>query len=146
MPLASAQSVSHLLFPLAASLLYVGAALSLKRSSQERAGVWRSTFVMNLTTAALFTVMLFLGGAGPGPKPLWQPAVIGVLYVVAQSLTMIALSRGDVSVATPVMGTKVVFVAVLVTLIAGDRMTADYWAAAGMSAAGVALLNAGGGG
>ena len=73
---------------------------------------------MNLTTAPLFTVMLFLGTRDWGPRPLWQPAVIEALYVVAQSLTMIALSRGDVSVATPVMGTKVVFVAVLVTLIA----------------------------
>lgn len=145
MPLASAQPPFHLLFPLASSLLYVGAALSLKRSSQEGAGVWRSTFVMNLTVAAMFSVML-LGGAGPGPRPLWQPAVIGALFVAGQALTMLALSRGDVSVATPVMGTKVVFVAVFVTLIAGDRLTADYWASAAMSAAGVALLHAGGGG
>src|SRR5687768_8551311 len=146
MPLAPAQSVSHLLFPLAASLLYVGAALSLKRASEAGAGLWRSTFVMNLVAAACFSVMLFLGGAGPGPRPMWQPAVIGALFVLGQVSTMVAFSRGDVSVATPVMGTKVVFVALFVTLIAGDRLTADYWAAAAMSAAGVALLNAGGGG
>ena len=144
--LAPAQSVSHLLFPLASSLLYVGAALSLKRASEAGAGLWRSTFVMNLSVAGCFSVMLFLGGAGPGPRPLWQPGVIGALFVAGQLLTMVAFSRGDVSVATPVMGTKVVFVALFVTLIAGDRLTADYWAAAAMSAAGVALLNVGGGG
>ena len=139
----SADGPSHLLFPLASGLLYVAAALLLKRASEQGAGVWRSTFVMNLATAACFSLML-LGPSGAGPKPLWQPVLIAALYVVAQALTMMALSWGDVSVATPVMGMKVIFVALLVTLIVGDRLTADIWAAAGMSAAGIALLNVGG--
>ena len=42
------------------------------------------------------------------------------------------------------MGTKVVYVALLATLIVGDRLTPHYRASAGMSADGVALLNAGG--
>ena len=57
---------------------------------------------------------------------------------------MIALNRGDVSVATPVIGLKVVFVTVFVALIVGDRMLVDYWVSAGMSAAGIALLSLGG--
>lgn len=144
MPLAFIDFPAHLLLPLASSLLYVAAALSLKRASVEGAGVWRATFVMNLAVAGCFGVML-LGGAGPGPTPLWQAAVIGALFVAGQAATMVALSRGDVSVATPVMGTKVVFVAFFVTLVVGDRLITDYWASAAMSAAGIALLNIGGG-
>ena len=143
-PLASTDIPAHLLFPFASSILYVAAALSLKRASEERAGVWRSTFVMNVTVAICFSVMFLSGSVGPGPTPAWQPAVIGALFVAGQALTMVALSRGDVSIATPVMGTKVVFVAVFVTLIAGDRLTADYWLSAAMSAAGIVLLNVGG--
>ena len=133
----------HLVFPLASSVLYVAAALSLKRGTEGQAGVWRSTFVLNVVAAACFTVLL-AGPAGPGPTPLWQAAVIAALFVAGQSLTMIALNRGDVSVATPVMGLKVVFVAFFVTLVVGDRLIADYWVSAGMSAAGIALLNVGG--
>src|SRR5687768_15120361 len=135
----------HLLFPLASSVLYVAAALSLKRASEGGAGIWRSTFVLNLGAAACFSVLL-LGPGGPGPTPLWQPAVIALLFFAGQALTMIALNRGDVSVATPVMGLKVVFVTIFVTLIVGDRMLIDYWVSAAMSAAGIALLNLGGGG
>src|SRR5688572_9806771 len=135
---------AHLLFPLASSLIYVAAALWLKRASEEGVGVWRATFVMNAVVAACFSVLLLLGPRGPGPAPLWQAGAIGALWIAGQALTMIALGRGDVSVATPVMGTKVVFVALFVTLVTGDRVIADYWLSAGMSAAGIALLNGGG--
>jgi drug/metabolite transporter (DMT)-like permease len=135
----------HLLFPLASSLLYVAAALSLKRATEGGAGVWRSTFVLNGVAALCFAVLL-PAAAGPGPRPPWQPAVIAALFVLGQALTMIALNRGDVSVATPVIGLKVIFVTVFVALIVGDRMLPDYWLSAAMSAAGIALLNLGGGG
>ena len=132
----------HLLFPFASSLLYVAAALSLKRATEGGAGVWRSTFVLNLVAAACFAVLL-PWPAGPGPMPLWQPLVIATLFVAGQALTMVALNRGDVSVATPVMGLKVIFVTVFVALIVGERMLLDYWVSAGMSAAGIAMLNLG---
>jgi drug/metabolite transporter (DMT)-like permease len=130
----------HLLFPLASSLLYVAAALSLRRASEQGAGLWRSTFVMNLAAAACFLPLL-VGQPGPGPFPLWQPLSIASLFIVAQTLTMLAFNRGDVSVATPVMGTKVLFVAALVTLLVRESIIADYWLSAAMSAAGIALLS-----
>src|SRR5687767_6842626 len=122
----------HLLFPFASSVLYVAAALSLRRAAEARAGVWRSTFIMNIAAAICFLPLL-VGPPGPGPTPAWQAAVIAALFVIAQSLTMVALNKGDVSVATPVMGTKVVFVAVFVTLIVGDALPVDYWVSAAMS-------------
>lgn len=136
----------HLLFPLASSLLYVAAALSLKRATEHGAGVWRSTFVMNIAATLCFAALLLVEPAGPGPRAWWQPISIAALFIAGQASTMVALSRGDVSIATPVVGTKVVFVALFVTLIAGDRLIADYWLSAGMSATGIALLNMGGGG
>ena len=142
MPTALPDFPLHLLFPFASSLLYVAGALSLKRASEHGAGVWRSTFAMNLAAAVCFSALL-VEPAGPGPKPLWQPAVIAALFIAGQASTMVALSRDDVSVATPVVGTKVVFVALFVTLIAGERRIADYWLSAAMSAVGISLLNVG---
>src|SRR4051812_14132254 len=134
----------HLLFPLLSSVLYVAAALSLKRATETRAGVWRTTFVMNVAAAVCFAALLPLA-PGPGPHPPWQALTLAALFVAGQALTMIALNRGDVSVATPVIGLKVVFVTFFVALIVGDRMLLDYWLSAGMSALGIALLNLGGG-
>ena len=48
------------------------------------AGVWRSTFVMNIVAATCFAVLL-LDRAGPGPTPPYQPAVIGALFVAVVS-------------------------------------------------------------
>src|SRR5688572_3876326 len=136
----------HLLFPLASSVLYVAAALSLKRAAQGGAGVWRATFVMNLVAAACFAVLLLdpSAKAGPGPWLLWQPAAIAGLFCGGQAFTMLALGRGDVSVATPVVGTKVIFVAFFATLLVGDRLLVDYWVSAAMSVLGIAFLNLGG--
>ena len=135
----------HLLFPLASSVLYVAAALSLRRAAEWRAGLWRSTFVMNVVAGVCFLPLL-AWPPGPGPTPLWQAAVVAALFLGGQAMTMLALNRGDVSVATPVMGMKVIFVAVFVTLLVGDPLPIDYWVSAGMSALGIVLLSLGGGG
>jgi drug/metabolite transporter (DMT)-like permease len=143
---AAAEWPLHLLFPLLSSLLYVAAALSLKRATETRAGVWRTTFVMNVVAAICFAALLPLAPGPAGPRPPWQPLTLAALFVAGQALTMLALNRGDVSVATPVIGLKVVFVTFFVALVVGDRMLVDYWLSAGMSALGIALLNFGGGG
>lgn len=136
----------YLLLPLAASIIYVAGALSLKRASQSAAGVWRTAFVSNVTTAILFAPMplipMFMPDA-PGPMPLWQPALIAVAFVAGQACTMFALNRGDVSVATPVVGTKVIFVAFFATLVLNKTLYLSVWVSAAMSAVGIALLNRG---
>lgn len=136
-----------LLFPLLSSLIYVAGALSLKRASQASAGVWRTAFISNVTTAILFAPMplipLFMPDS-PGPMPLWQPALIALAFVIGQACTMYALNKGDVSIATPVVGTKVIFVAFFATLLLGNRLPWPVWASAAMSAAGIAVLNRGG--
>ena len=140
------ESRLYLLFPLAASLIYVAGALSLKRASQAGAGIWRTAFVSNVTTAILFAPMslipLFMPDV-PGPMPLWQPALIALAFVVGQACAMYALNKGDVSIATPVVGTKVIFVAFFATIILGNRLGWPVWVSAAMSAVGIGVLNRG---
>lgn len=152
MPLTLAAATSaaglplYLLLPLASSLLYVCGALSLRRASQERAGVWRTTFVSNIVAAALFIPLPFIPPLMPpvaGPTPLWQPILMGLAFAAGQACTIYALNRGEVSVATPVIGTKVIFVAFFATLLLGMTLGPKLWASAAMSAAGIALLNLG---
>jgi drug/metabolite transporter (DMT)-like permease len=129
-----------LLLPLASSIIYVGGVLLLKRAADLGVGVWRVIFVSNLATAVVFLPLLGLGGPSQTWKLLWQPAVVALLLLFGQVSGFIALTRGDVSVATPLMGAKVIMVAGFTTLLVEDPVPAALWVAAAISALAVALL------
>lgn len=133
-------SVLPLVLPLVAALIYVGGALLAKRSSELGVGVWRTAFISNLISAALFTLLLPFGGTFH-PDLLWQPALVAVFYLLGQLFNFIALQHGDVSVATPVMGLKIIMVAVFTTLLLATGVSLKLWIAAGLSSLAIALLN-----
>ena len=54
------------------------------------------------------------------------------------------MSTGDVSVATPVLGVKILLVALLTAVLIGDPIGARLWTAAALSTVAIALLNVGG--
>ncbi len=116
------------------------AALLIKRSAELGVGLWRIAFVSNVVIATLFQSLWFLGGEFPWHL-WWQPVVIAVGFVLGQWLTFVSLERGDVSVATPVMGIKILLVAIGVTLLNGDALRPSLWAAAVLATIGIALLN-----
>jgi drug/metabolite transporter (DMT)-like permease len=128
------------LLPLVSSLIYVGAILLLKRGADLGVGVWRTVFVSNLATAVAFLPLLLLGGAGRPWTMLWQPACVGLLLLLGQVSGFFALSRGDVSVATPVLGAKVILVAGFTTILFSERLPNQLWLAAAISTLAVALL------
>ena len=129
----------HLLLPLLPGMVYVAGALFLKRAADLRADVWRTTRACNVATALMFAPLVVLGGTIPGSSLWWQPALVGILFVVGQVLTLLALKVGDVSVATPVMGVKILLVAVLVALLVGEPLGAHLWVAALLSSLAIDL-------
>lgn len=133
-------SLLPVLLPLLAALVYVVGALLAKRSAELGGGVWRTAFISNLVSAALFALLLPFGGTFHGDL-LWQPALVAVFYLLGQLLNFLALQHGDVSVATPVMGLKIIFVAVFTTLLLASGVSLKLWAAAGLSSLAIALLN-----
>lgn len=128
------------LLPLCAAFIYVISALLVKRASSFGIGVWRTTFIANFIVAAVNSLLLLLGGTFH-PELLWQPAVIGGLLVGGQLLQFFAIERGDVSVAVPVFGIKVVLVAFFTTLLLAETVGARLWIAAVLSVAAVTCLN-----
>jgi len=137
--------MAYLLMPFAASLLYVFGALFLKSASVRGAGLWRTTVVTNLIFGVVFSGLWLLGGRLPDRSAWIQPATTAALFLAGQVLSLVALQRGDVSVATPVLGIKVVLVAFFVTWILGERVPGAVWAAAALSSVGIVLLSRGGG-
>lgn len=131
----------HLLLPLTSSILYVVGALYLKQAASQGIDVWRTGLVCNAMTAILFLLLWPLGGQIPGVWDFWQPAVVALLFVGGQTSTFLALEKGDVSVATPVMGAKVVLVAFFTVGITAQSVRPALWGAAALSSLGIALLN-----
>jgi drug/metabolite transporter (DMT)-like permease len=135
---------SHLLIPLLCAVIYVVGALTMKRAAELGVGVWRTSFVANWVLFVVFVpVWWALGGAWRPPADYWQPAVSALLFLGGQIFIFMALTRGDVSVTTPVMGSKVILVALCSSLLRVGEVPLKWWIGAGLSAAAVVLLHAG---
>jgi len=134
----------HLLIPLACAFTYVVAALAFKRAAELGVGVWRTNFVANWTAGLAFlTLWLAAGRPVVGLTLYWQPALAAAFFLLGQSSLFLALKHGDVTVTTPVMGTKVIMVALFTVLLGAGEMPVRWWIGAGLSAAAVLLLHLG---
>ena len=134
----------HLLLPLLASILFVFGLMFSKRASALGVNAWTVTFCANQWAALVFSVLWLRDDPGQPWTMLWQPLVIGVLYILGQGFTFLALERGDVSIATPVFSVKVISVAALVALIDREAAPRRVWLAALLATAGIALVQSSG--
>jgi len=134
-------STAVVVLPLAAAVLFTFSALALKRSAELGAGLWRTAFVSNVTSAILFGGLVFLGGPPVRAELLWQPACVAACLFAGLLAQFLALDRGDVSVTVPVLGLKVVLVALLTPLLTSDSVDARTWLAALVCVAGIAVFN-----
>lgn len=130
----------YLLLPLASSMAYVVGALLLKRSSAFGVGLWRTTFVANVMHAVCLGPFWGLGSPAGGGI-WWQPVVTSLLFMFGQVATLRAIEKGDVSIATPVLGTKIILVALVSALLLPDPVPLKWWIAAALSVSAIVLLN-----
>lgn len=131
----------HLILPLVSAVIFVVGALLLKRASDLGADVWRTTRIINYTTALVAVPLLLFGGTIPDSSLWWHPLIAALLFFAGQILTLLALNTGDVSVATPVLGLKILLVALLSAVLIGDPLGPRLWTAAVLSSVAIALLN-----
>ena len=130
-----------LILPLLSAIVYVAGALWLKRAADGGANVWRITCACNWGSTITFLPLLLFPGP-PIPWHLWwQPAIVSLLFLLGQILSFLAIRVGDVSVATPVLGVKIILVAFFTTFLIGEPVSGVLWTAAALSSAAIALLN-----
>jgi len=134
----------YVLIPLGTGLVYAVAALLLKRAMEQGVGPWRVTFVTNWVLAIAFLPLWFVGNGPFEWRHAQAAALTGATFFAGQIFTFLSLGRGDASVATPVLGTKVIFVALLTVLLLGDPVPGSWWIAALLTTAATALLGTGG--
>ena len=133
----------YLLLPLAAAVIYAIAALCLKIALGRGITTWAVLFYSNLMLGLLFAPLLLAGSSGwnLGSAPL--ALLSGFLFFLGQVGTFRSLQSGDVSIATPALAAKVVFVALLSLLVPGSRPDPDLWLAVILTMAGMVLLHRG---
>ncbi|MEM9643767.1 MAG: hypothetical protein AAF989_02140 [Planctomycetota bacterium] len=107
-------------YSLVAAIVYTLGVLCLKRATEWNPGPWRVTFLCNVATTLLFLPLWLLPGPDIDWSRWWEPAAVALLFVAGQILVVVALSRGDVSIATPLLGLKILLVTGL-CLIAADK-------------------------
>jgi drug/metabolite transporter (DMT)-like permease len=127
-----------------AAFFYALGALVLKRANEYNIGVWRATFVCNQLLGLGMIPLWVFGGEFPGWGSLIFPAVTGALLVAGQALAILALSKGDVSVATPLLGVKIIMVAFCARLLFGEVMPGRLWIAVVLASVAMVLMNLGG--
>ncbi len=132
----------YLLFPLVAAIGYAIASLLLKKALVEGAHPMACFHINNWTSTLAFFPLAFFE-AQPVTWHLWYvPVGLGVLFFIGGWFTFIAMQRGDVSLVTPVLGSKVVFVALGASLFIADSMKPLMWVAAIITTGGIFLMSA----
>lgn len=133
------QTVAYLA-ALMAALIYAFASLNMKRCVGYGVGALRTFFITNY----LFFLTLspcWVFETTPAPEgQSWLPVVLGIITFMGALLGFLSIKHGDISVATPLLGTKVIFVAAFSSLFLDDAVPLSWWVAAGLTVIAVALF------
>ena len=135
----------YLFLPLVLGLLYSIAAMAYKRAMAEGVDIWRLIFVSNVATAFLLMPLMVLIEKPDAQASLYQPLLAGCAFFGGIVLNIAALHKGDVSVATPLLGTKVLFVALFTIVVLNERVSPSLWLAVILGVTGLKMLHGGAG-
>lgn len=131
----------YLLLPLLAAAMYALASMLIKRAIQEGANAVQVFYLSNFIVSLVFLPLLFFESRPADLLTnLWQPVLVGLAFFLGNLTTFLAIRKGDVSVVTPLMGTKVIFVAVFAVLLINEPPTPSLLLAAGLTTAGIFLM------
>ena len=127
--------------PLAAGLIYAIGALFSKTALSGGVGVARTLLLYNWIMFLCFVPFIFLIREMPAWDQWQWPFLAGTLFFFGQITTFAAIRLGHVSVQTPVMGTKLLFVAAFAVLLGAEVVPARLWWGACLSMTGIFFLS-----
>lgn len=130
----------YYILPLLAGLIYTISALFAKKAIDLGSGSMRITFLSNITGVILFLPFLIIDPTIHDPSHWWAPVACGILKLIGMSFTFAALRVGEVSILTPLLGFKIFFVAILITLLYQTSIPLAWWVAASLAVSAIALF------
>jgi drug/metabolite transporter (DMT)-like permease len=129
-----------IILPLIAAVVYTVAAMLFKKLLENGANLWYINFLSNIVTC-IFMVPVYLSGNHPtGPVPYVPALIISFFFIAGQAFSLIALKSGDVSVATPLLGTKVLMVALFTIILLKIPVPLLWWIASFLAVVALLLL------
>jgi drug/metabolite transporter (DMT)-like permease len=129
-----------LLLPVLWAIAYAVGGILLKRALEAGAGALRIAFMNNMVLGVLFAPGLLFLPANWTWADLEWPLMASILFFCGQVFTFVAMRLGDVTVVTPTMGIKVVFVAVFAVVLKAGPVPWTWWAGSGLATIAVFLL------
>lgn len=130
----------YLLFPLGSAMIYALSTLFLKRGLKEGARLRQAVHITNIAVGIVVCPLYLFQKDPVAWNLIWQPIGMSLVFYAAGWMTVWAMRHGDVSLVTPVMGTKVVFVALGSAFLLGEELPLLLVVAVGLTAAGIFVL------
>jgi len=127
---------------LGAAFGYAIAALFVKAALERGCPASSVNFYCNLVMAVMMQSLLIFGAQSGWWQFLWMPAICGLTFYIGQVFTFGSLARCEVGVATPILGAKVVFVVLFLSLFGGTLLGWRWWTAAALCSIGIILVSA----
>ncbi|MDZ4286867.1 MAG: hypothetical protein U0984_02855, partial [Prosthecobacter sp.] len=101
------------------------------------------SFHINNWAGAVVTLPLFFLQKEPvNWAHVHEPIIVGAVFFSGGWFTFLAMTRGDISLVTPVLSSKIIFVAIASSLFVADEMPFIMWIAALVTTAGIVLMSA----
>ena len=129
----------HLFLPLFAAIIYTIASLFFKQGYLRGATAAQTFHVSNMIGGLIFLPLWIFGGHIPFAD-LWHPALVAGLILFAGFTMFLSIRFGDISLVTPLMGTKVIFVALAQVIITGEALSTGLWIASLLTMFGILLI------
>ncbi|MCX8240230.1 MAG: EamA family transporter [Akkermansiaceae bacterium] len=130
----------YLLIPLVSAIVYALGAILVKRALKEGVSMDQTFHITNFMVGVVFLPFLFLETNEIDWSLVWKPIIMGTLFFVGNWLSFVGIKRGDVSLVTPIMGTKVVFVAIATVVLTGAMPSGPLWIAAVLTTLGIFVM------
>jgi drug/metabolite transporter (DMT)-like permease len=130
----------YIILPLIGAVVYTVAAMLFKKLLENGANLWYINFLSNIVTCLFMLPVYFLGNHQSGPIPYVPALIISIFFIAGQAFSLIALKYGDVSVATPLLGTKVLMVAIFTIILLGIPVPVLWWIASVLAVVALLLL------
>jgi drug/metabolite transporter (DMT)-like permease len=135
------QFPAYLILPALAAVVYAVSALCQKRGYAQGADVRQTFHWANLISMPFFAPLFFVSPLHPEVMDWWRAALVAGLIYCGNLCMFAATRRGDVSMVTPVLGTKVIFVALGVLAISGQSLSTGLWIAAALAMLGIVVMS-----
>jgi drug/metabolite transporter (DMT)-like permease len=127
--------------PLLAAFLFALSSVVIKAASNRGVDIWRTCFITNIVVFIAFSPFVLFAKTWPSWAYIWQPAIVALLFVVGQVFTLISVTKGEISVAAPVLGLKIIFVPIFLWVLHIESPHHTLWLASALATIGIVLLN-----